>query len=165
MLEKENKASKLIKRQDVIELIENSHYDLANSEDDMWAMVADVEKLPVIETESNGLKSDFKVMDALIDSVTYELTEVRDEINRVRSEMHMLKIQYERLKKEHQQLQENTVPVKHGRWVGNERHTSCSICGQTYCVPDGQEGHLDMTFYKYCPNCGADMRGDNGDNE
>ena len=42
--------SKLIKRQDVIELIKNSHYDLANSEDDMWAMVADVEKLPVIET-------------------------------------------------------------------------------------------------------------------
>ena len=41
--------SKLIKRQDVIELIKNSHYDLANSEDDMWAMVADVEKLPVIE--------------------------------------------------------------------------------------------------------------------
>ena len=52
----------------------------------------------------------------------------------------------------------DAVPIKHGRWVGNERHTSCSICGQTYCVPDGQDGHLDMTFYKYCPNCGADMR-------
>ena len=51
----------------------------------------------------------------------------------------------------------DAVPVKHGRWVGNERHTSCSICGQTYCVPDGQDGHLDMTFYKYCPNCGARM--------
>lgn len=42
--------SELIKRQDVIELIKNSYYDLANSEDDMWAMVADIEKLPVIET-------------------------------------------------------------------------------------------------------------------
>lgn len=41
--------SKLIKRQDVIELIKNSYYDLANNEDDMWAMIADVEKLPVIE--------------------------------------------------------------------------------------------------------------------
>lgn len=94
--------SELIKRKKVIELIKNSYYDLANSEDDMWAMVADVEKLPVIDA----------------------------------------------------------VPVRHGRWVGNERHTSCSICGQTYCVPDGQEEHLDMTFYKYCPNCGADMRGE-----
>ncbi len=51
----------------------------------------------------------------------------------------------------------DAVPVKHGSWVGNERHTSCSICGQTYCVPDGQEGCLDMTFYKYCPNCGSRM--------
>ena len=93
--------SKLIKRQDVIELIKNSYYDLANSEDDMWAMVADVEKLPVIETEGNGLKSDFIVMDALIDSVTYELTEVRDELNRVQSEMRILRNQYEQLKKEH----------------------------------------------------------------
>jgi hypothetical protein len=41
--------SELIKRTEVIELIKNSHYDLANSEDDMWAMVADVEKLPVID--------------------------------------------------------------------------------------------------------------------
>lgn len=98
--------SKLIKRTEVIELIKNSHYDLANSEDDMWAMVADVEKLPVIETEGNGLKSDFIVMDALIDSVTYELTEVRDEVNRMRSEMHMLRNRYEQLKKEHQQRQE-----------------------------------------------------------
>lgn len=53
--------------------------------------------------------------------------------------------------------QVDAVPVKHGSWVGNERHTSCSICGQTYCVPDGQDGCLDMTFYKYCPNCGARM--------
>ena len=95
--------SKLIKRDYVIELIKNSHYDLINSEDDMWAMVADVEKLPVIETEGNGLKSDFIVMDALIDSVTYELTEVRDEVNRMRSEMHMLRNRYEQFKKEHQQ--------------------------------------------------------------
>ena len=98
--------SELIKRQDVIELIKNSYYDLANSEDDMWAMVADVERLPVIETEGNGLKSDFIVMDALIDSLTYELTEVRDEVNRMRSEMHMLRNRYERLKEEHQQWQE-----------------------------------------------------------
>ena len=47
------------------------------------------------------MKADFEVMDALIDSVTYELTEVRDEVNRMRSEMHMLRTRYEQLKKEH----------------------------------------------------------------
>ena len=104
--------SKLIKRDYVIELIKNSYYDLANSEDDMWAMVADVEKLPVIETEDlshnkkdGGLKPDFRVIDALIDSMAYELSEVRDELNRVQSEMRLLRNQYERMKKEHQQLQ------------------------------------------------------------
>ncbi len=96
--------SKLIKRDYVIELIKNSHYDLVNSEDDMWSMVADVEKLPVIETEDSGLKSDFIVMDALIDSMAYELSEVRDELNRVQSEMRMLRNRYERLKKERKQL-------------------------------------------------------------
>jgi len=97
-------VSKLIKRDYVIELIKNSHYDLVNSEDDMWSMVADVEKLPVIETEDSGLKSDFIVMDALIDSMAYELSEVRDELNRVQSEMRMLRNRYERLKKERKQL-------------------------------------------------------------
>ena len=104
--------SKLIKRDYVIELIKNSYYDLANSEDDMWAMVADVEKLPVIETEDlshnkkyGGLKSDFRVIDALIDSMAYELSEVRDELNRVQSEMRILRNQYERLKKEYKESQ------------------------------------------------------------
>ena len=35
-----------ISRQDVIELVKNSYYDLAESIEDTWAMVADVEKLP-----------------------------------------------------------------------------------------------------------------------
>lgn len=44
-----------------------------------------------------------------------------------------------------------------GRWVGNKRHQSCSECHMTYCVPDGQDGELDMTAYHFCPNCGAMM--------
>lgn len=48
-------------------------------------------------------------------------------------------------------------PVKRGRWVGNDRHKSCSCCSQTYCIPDGQKGTLDMSAYHYCPNCGAKM--------
>jgi hypothetical protein len=92
--------SKLIKRDYVIELIKNSHYDLVNSEDDMWSMVADVEKLPVIETEGNGLKSDFEVMDTLIYSIPDVLSDVKEELNRAVFEIHLLRLQYERLKKE-----------------------------------------------------------------
>ena len=39
----------LISRQDVIELVKDSYYNLAESMDDMWAMVADVEKLPSVQ--------------------------------------------------------------------------------------------------------------------
>lgn len=48
-------------------------------------------------------------------------------------------------------------PLRHGRWVGNHRHVSCSCCGVTFCIPDGEIGELDMSFYKYCPKCGAKM--------
>ena len=36
----------LISRQDVIELVKKSYYDLSDGEEDMWAMVHDVEQLP-----------------------------------------------------------------------------------------------------------------------
>ena len=49
-------------------------------------------------------------------------------------------------------------PVVRGKWTGNARHQSCSECHMTYCVPDGQDGEIDMTPYHFCPNCGADMR-------
>lgn len=49
-------------------------------------------------------------------------------------------------------------PVVRGKWTGNKRHQSCSECHMTYCVPDGQDGELDLTAYHFCPNCGADMR-------
>lgn len=39
----------LISRAEVIELIKDSYYNLAESMDDTWAMVADVEKLPSIQ--------------------------------------------------------------------------------------------------------------------
>lgn len=38
--------SDLISRQDVIELVKKSYYDLSDGEEDMWAMVHDVEQLP-----------------------------------------------------------------------------------------------------------------------
>ena len=56
-------------------------------------------------------------------------------------------------------------PVRHGRWVDKPliksfKHTNipvveCSACGIDFC--DIINNHYFM--YKYCPNCGADMRG------
>lgn len=69
--------------------------------------------------------------------------------------------------KTNQQILENYVPVRHGRWqregdgyadgysVMDVWH--CSECG--YCIDVGTD---DPSFLpKYCPNCGADMRGIN----
>ena len=47
-------------------------------------------------------------------------------------------------------LSKDSQPVKHGKWIEGELYIKCSECG--YPV-----GHLSDNF---CPNCGADMRGD-----
>ena len=47
----------------------------------------------------------------------------------------------------------DAVPVVHGRWVNQDNTYTryrCSVCNMQNC-----EAH-----YKYCPNSGADMRGD-----
>ena len=48
----------------------------------------------------------------------------------------------------------DVAPVRHGRWVKQDDYSCCSGCGQSIadeCVP----------WFKFCPNCGADMRGIN----
>lgn len=48
-------------------------------------------------------------------------------------------------------------PVKHGHWIEvTPRHSKCSICDTTCLIavyPISKNAN-------YCPNCGADMRGD-----
>ena len=54
-------ATDCISRQDVIELVKNSFYDLSSSMDDTWAMVADVERLPSVQPvakDTNVLNND-----------------------------------------------------------------------------------------------------------
>lgn len=50
------------------------------------------------------------------------------------------------------------VPVVHGRWIDNdidpEAWNFCSVCG---------EQAIDL--FDYCPNCGAHMGGEQGDND
>ena len=47
------------------------------------------------------------------------------------------------------------VPVKHGRWTVTPIYIKCSECGESFMLYP----------QNYCPNCGADMRGDNSENE
>ena len=56
------------------------------------------------------------------------------------------------------QMMEHYAPVRHGRWIEQEKYTfgvlyDCSICGNRIL----DNGHS----WNYCPNCGADMRGSN----
>ena len=50
-----------------------------------------------------------------------------------------------------------------GEWIydKNTNNWRCSICGQTL-PPTGYVGKADFmaTHFKFCPNCGADMRGE-----
>ena len=47
-------------------------------------------------------------------------------------------------------------PVKHGKWIGyaGTIGNECSVCGKWL---DVLQGTAEMN---YCPNCGADMRGE-----
>ena len=50
----------------------------------------------------------------------------------------------------------DVVPVRHGRWIEQEKYTfgtmyDCSICGDRIL----DNGHS----WNYCPNCGAKMDG------
>lgn len=48
----------------------------------------------------------------------------------------------------------DVAPVKHGRWKGaGMGDYSCSLC----C------GLVSGNTYKFCPNCGADMRGNSNE--
>ena len=66
-------ATDCISRQDVIELVKNSFYDLSSSMDDTWAMVADVERLPSVQPvakDTNVLNNDTISRAEAIDEIT-----------------------------------------------------------------------------------------------
>lgn len=49
----------------------------------------------------------------------------------------------------------DAVPVRHGHYVGEADVWKCSECGCVF------EDEYEKPTYNYCPNCGADMRGEN----
>lgn len=54
------------------------------------------------------------------------------------------------------QMANDAVPVRHGHWIeGKYPLFTCSECGATY---------QDIGYgYNFCPNCGAEMRGEAND--
>ena len=46
---------------------------------------------------------------------------------------------------------------KHGKWIIDGHHIVCSVCGVGMCRLDREGDPIPM---EYCPNCGADMRGE-----
>ena len=61
----------------------------------------------------------------------------------------------------------DVVPVRHGRWEQKEvfetkgnvdelQSAFCSVCKRFHTTPYSYY----FTHYNYCPNCGADMRGE-----
>lgn len=63
------------------------------------------------------------------------------------------------------------VSRPHGKWIFEEtdeyKRTYCSVCGASapfICISEdfyGRRLHGRIRKTKFCPNCGADMRGEN----
>lgn len=55
----------------------------------------------------------------------------------------------------------DAVPVRRGHWVGIDDEPcevwECDVCGYIY--------ETDSKLHRYCPNCGADMRGEDSEHE
>ena len=47
-------------------------------------------------------------------------------------------------------------PVRKGKWTyaGYDGHVKCDMCAKTY------DWFTDAKYFDFCPNCGADMRGE-----
>ena len=77
----------------------------------------------------------------------------------------------EQLQEKVAELQEKIADRPHGEWIFEEtdeyKRTYCSVCGVAalfVCVSDdhyGRRSHGEVRKTKFCPNCGADMRGEN----
>jgi rubrerythrin len=92
------------------------------------------------------MKADFEVMDALIDSLYEELSNISYGWFEAQRSLNRLDFQYELLKKEHKQSVE-AEPVRHGGWTVTPTYIKCSECGESFMlIPQN-----------YCPNCGARM--------
>ena len=54
----------------------------------------------------------------------------------------------------------DVVPVRHGRWIWDDEGYHCSEC---FYHAYGETGEVLSGNWRYCPNCGANMK--DGDND
>jgi hypothetical protein len=60
----------------------------------------------------------------------------------------------------------DVVEVRRGEWVEKndcwgDTYYDCTACNESFCLIDGSPV---LNLFNFCPNCGADMRGNNNDN-
>ena len=54
----------------------------------------------------------------------------------------------------------DAVPVVRGKWKNNGSTYECSNCSALLPYTNPEKGYMTGWFAPYCPNCGADMRGE-----
>lgn len=142
----EKGMSDLIRRQAVLDLIAGWTYDLCYKEDE-WRAAEEIENLPsaqlsVPETNVGDIISRQAAIEAIKRAIWDKYT-VKDAIDAVCN-----------------------VPSaqerKKGRWVSTDdgwdgEYFVCSKCGCPWTLIEGSPEENGMNF---CPNCGADIRGD-----
>ena len=77
---------------------------------------------------------------------------------------HRTDIQHQNLRKALSAIPSaDVVEVKHGEWIemrdpwGDDPYYNCSCCNDAFVL---LEGTPKDNNYNFCPNCGADMRGE-----
>ncbi len=90
------------------------------------------------------MKSDFDVMDVLIDRLYEELSKIYESLFETQKGLNRLNFQYELLKKEHKQLQEKVDNLE----TFDMEFEYCPHCDSKIYA------HND---YEYCPYCGSRM--------
>lgn len=62
---------------------------------------------------------------------------------------------YEKVDETAKQPTADVQEVRHGRWIKRGNEKKCSVCEFIY--------YSNNDMWSFCPNCGADMRGDKND--
>lgn len=124
--------SDLISREAVIELVKNSYYNLADEQEDVWAMVEDVEQIPSADRPT----VDKEYLIDLVQEAVYDgeaCAKLMDIVDR---------------------------PT--GEWLVGDawpHNVYCSVCYKTFAQAHWTVWEDGTLPRNYCPNCGARMTG------
>lgn len=66
-----------------------------------------------------------------------------------------LYLKLDKIYDELKEIRKEKKDVKHGEWAEDNDYVICSICDIRF-----NKGDNDTEWINYCPNCGADMRGE-----